>query len=379
MWCPRESDAFRVAAPSRRRKVDSIDPGHLLQMARQALFHGEWNKSRSRAHVLRALMSASSRGNEEATWLLNVLQKTADSSERIEETAASSVQTADLSKRMGEATVSSERMVETAEQTTFSAQELSQVFSGQNGARAQFYQGWCLACRGDGVCVTQWRESAENGYPPAMSQYGKCLREKEGVVWFQRAAEMGDAEGTCLLGISSVEKDREFELLQLAAQRGHVYSIDRLCRVFRTRLGELETATLGARCVLLSGRRKSTNRAIRAIERRISEWWASESDIRTMHNVGRELEGFDQIWDATQAKAMPEVLFQCIDVYLLVLHRARRAALQTVVALRNCGMPRDVAVLIARQVYRSRDHVIAWFPVPTPPPQPRGSSPGKST
>ena len=75
--------------------------------------------------------------------------------------------------------------------------------------------------------------------------------------------------------------------------------------------------------------------------------------------AGRELEGYDQFWDAD--KQPHDSFSRCIDVYLTVTHRARRAALQTVAGLRELGLPRDVAVLIGRAVYATRTDAWSWW------------------
>ncbi len=88
-----------------------------------------------------------------------------------------------------------------------------------------------------------------------------------------------------------------------------------------------------------------------------------------MFVVGRELESYDQFWD--DDKRFPDNLARCVDVFLTLTHRARVAALQTVSALPRRGLPRDVAVLIARSVYATREDAFAWRTPQTPATQTR--------
>ena len=60
---------------SRRDRLASIPPDHLLLMARAWVFGGEndnWNTSV--AHVTKVLESAAARGCEESGWLLDKLR-----------------------------------------------------------------------------------------------------------------------------------------------------------------------------------------------------------------------------------------------------------------------------------------------------------------
>ena len=75
--------------------------------------------------------------------------------------------------------------------------------------------------------------------------------------------------------------------------------------------------------------------------------------------AGRELEGYDQFWD--DGMHPHDSFITCLEVYLAVMHRARRAALQTVAGLKELGLPRDVAVLIGRAVYATRTDACAWW------------------
>ena len=58
---------------SRRDRLASIPPDHLLLMAREWVF-GDYNKNKSVAHVTKVLKSAEARGSEESGWLLDKLR-----------------------------------------------------------------------------------------------------------------------------------------------------------------------------------------------------------------------------------------------------------------------------------------------------------------
>jgi len=74
--------------------------------------------------------------------------------------------------------------------------------------------------------------------------------------------------------------------------------------------------------------------------------------------IGRDLDGFDDFWDGTRSiHKRDEWLNECIELYLTHSHSARRAALQTVVALRPL-LGRDVARMIGKLVYLVRDEFV---------------------
>ena len=86
--------------------------------------------------------------------------------------------------------------------------------------------------------------------------------------------------------------------------------------------------------------------------------------LQILFVIGRELDGVDQFWD-TNKKISPNWQ-QCIDVYVTVTRRARVAALQTVFAIKNfvigCRrIGRDIATLLAKLVYVSREEAVAWY------------------
>jgi hypothetical protein len=97
----------------------------------------------------------------------------------------------------------------------------------------------------------------------------------------------------------------------------------------------------------------------------IEQGAANVEALQILFVIGRELDGVDHFWD-TNKKLAPDWQ-RCVDVYLAVTRRARVAALQTVFAMKTfvvgCRpMGRDVATLLAKLVYESREEAIAWYP-----------------
>ena len=116
---------------------------------------------------------------------------------------------------------------------------------------------------------------------------------------------------------------------------------------------------LMARFVLLSAKHGESVPGVSEALRKHDTGCATADDTQLLFVVGRELEGYDQFWD--ENRCVPNDLQRCIDVYLTVSHFARVAALQTITALRQHRFPRDVAVLIARRVYATREDAYAWL------------------
>ncbi len=97
----------------------------------------------------------------------------------------------------------------------------------------------------------------------------------------------------------------------------------------------------------------------------IEQGAAGAEALQILFVIGRELDGVDQFWDAN--KKILRNWQQCVDVYLNVTRRARVAALQTVFAMKNfvigCRrIGRDIATLLAKLVYLSREEAVAWYP-----------------
>jgi hypothetical protein len=138
-------------------------------------------------------------------------------------------------------------------------------------------------------------------------------------------------------------------LMNKAALKGHPQAMGVLVDEYAETLSAIEYAVYSARYVLLAG-----DVAF------VPDFLLFNTTAQFFY-AGRELEGYRQLWkDGEHPSASP--WSHCIVVYQIVTERARRAALQTVVALRPlCGGSRDVARLIGRAVYKTRyTHTKDW-------------------
>lgn len=319
-----QTTAFRGAASSRRCRLESVGAGELMLVARMGLFGGSLNCSSQ--HVVRVLTSAAERDNDEARWLLGVLARWKGPEIEMEAEAVSLVW------------LKNEMMLR------------------QDSPRALYY-----AARADWPSVELLQRSAEGGFAPAMAALGMALDEEEGLGWLRKAAELSDPDGLYGLACKTSDASKRLELLQAAAARGHSLAMLDLTRDFSGHLGPRACATLLSRYLFLQGRHYFVGFA--DIVERVEARRASDDDVQILFNFGREMEGYKQLWGGRSLNMMPSKSnLLCIELYLLILHRAKRAALQAVVGLRAAGLPRDLARLIARLVYGTRDDAAGWFP-----------------
>ena len=177
---------FGVAAagPLRGCRLSSISPDHLLLMAREWCF-GDWNFNESSGHVLKVLESASSRGNEEASWLLGIMT---------EHGAMPEFPT--LAARL---------------------EWLAKLMIASS-PRAMTYRGAALSSLGRYEEAVLLRQASEAGYAPAMAAWGDSLLnsgfDEIAVPWFMSAAELNDPDGFKHLAFcydvgEGVERDEE--------------------------------------------------------------------------------------------------------------------------------------------------------------------------
>jgi hypothetical protein len=305
---------------SRIDKLRSIPPDHLLLIAREwVVSRGYNNYNTSVAHVTKVLESAAARGSEESGWLLDKLRSKG---------AIPEFGTWQVNRRW-----------------------LAEVMASDESPRAQYYRGLALWWLGDkDAGLKLLRQSAEAGFAPAMSWLGVALAEgEEKMAWLRKAAKLNDPDG--LFWLSNRVEEERFELLCKAAAQGHTQSIGCLVSEFSDRLSPVEVAAFGTRFVLYSGWTAYVEPIIRAAAQQMDNKQACANDLAVLCAAGRELEGYDQLWDAD--KHPHDSYLQCIDVHLTVTHRARRAALQAVTGLRQY-LGRDVARLIGKMVYDTR-------------------------
>lgn len=93
---------------------------------------------------------------------------------------------------------------------------------------------------------------------------------------------------------------------------------------------------------------------------------ADDDSLEALFILGRNILGLDE----DEPYGFERWLFRpwmttCIELYLETSHRARKAALQTVVAMQECGLPRDVARMIGGRVYGSRSTPSIWNDTPS--------------
>jgi TPR repeat protein len=154
-----------VAMGSLAGLLDKDDPQRFLWLGKAAS-NGKYmdflprfgGNKLSAAHATKLLLSAASRGNEEADWLQSL--------------------------------TTSRAAVEPAARLAW----LAEIMSREGSSRAKYYQA-----RAEGLRDDLLSQSAESGYAPAMSRLGMNLmddeREDEGFSWLRKAVEQQDADG----------------------------------------------------------------------------------------------------------------------------------------------------------------------------------------
>lgn len=317
----------------RRRRLESVEATHLVSVVRGWLFDFDPSCALTLDRVARVLATAAGRGSAEAGWLLGIVQSHAP--------MPLGVGSLELRKWLCDAAALQAR---------------------QGHAIAQYYAGRALLshqwhCE-EGVTMLQL--SAAAGFAPAMAVLGDYWsgvrgRKAEGLDWLQRAAELRDPDG--LYFSACRDSGRQLQLFAAAAGHGHVDSLYFLTtRSFDA--DALTNAKLFARFLFLSGAAHSTVEGVDAAVSRL-ERDRKDGDAQLCFVVGRELEGYEQLWHT--GKAVLPSLDRCIQLYNAVCVAARRAAVHAVLCLRERGVPRDVAALVARRVFGSREQASIWL------------------
>jgi hypothetical protein len=130
-------------------------------------------------------------------------------------------------------------------------------------------------------------------------------------------------------------------LMNKAVLKGHPQAMGVLVDGYAETLSAIEYAIYSARYVLLAGDVAFVPDLLLL------------KTAQQFFYAGRELAGYHRLWK--DGERPNKIWRYCIYVYQSVTERVRRAALQTVVALRPlCGGSRDVARLIGRAVYKTR-------------------------
>jgi hypothetical protein len=152
----------------------------------------------------------------------------------------------------------------------------------------------------------------------------------------------------CRAQMASYAFKRE-ALMNRAVLEGHPQAMGVLVDEYAETLSAIEYAVYSARYVLLAGDSAFLPNCLLF------------KTAQQFFYAGRELEGYRRLWND---KVHPSSTWlHCIFVYQRVTDKARRAALQTIVALRPlCGGSRDVARLIGKAVYKTRyTDTEAWW------------------
>ena len=148
--------------------------------------------------------------------------------------------------------------------------------------------------------------------------------EEEKLAWFRKAAELNDPDG--LYGFAyRVEEEVGVGILCEAAARGHARTMLCLASNFSDRLPPIEVATFVAGHMLYSGWTDFFISLLRDAARRSDKEQADASNVAVSCAAGRELEGYDQLWN--KGRRPVTLLLRCFVVLLAMMHRAWRAAL----------------------------------------------------
>jgi TPR repeat protein len=341
-------------------RLGSISPDHLLLMAREWCA-GDWNFNESSAHFVKVLGSASSRGNEEASWLLGVLT---------EQGAVPEFET--LAARL---------------------EWLAKLMIAAS-PRAMAYRGSALSSLGRYEEAVLLKTSADAGYAPAMAAWGDLLLDlgfyEIAIQWIMTAVNLNDPCGYEQLAFcydhgEGLQRDEEkalvlyrkgksyrqatiYLILETAAELGSAKSMLALSDKLGARGDWIDFAMWRARSIAYSATACNADAFdTDFLEQRIAllDGGSANSEvIQILFVIGRELDGVDQFWD-TNKKITPEWQ-RCVDVYLAVMHCARVAALYTVFAMKTRvvggrRIGRDVATLLAKMVYATRQQATAWY------------------
>lgn len=318
----KKSAAFRAAAKSRRSRLLSLDRGSLMWVVRRELFgRGRWTAAR----LVQVVRHCAERRCDEAKWLLSKIEGLPLGGHFV-----------DFQKRV------------------------AQSLAGDDSPMALFYRSRLSEDPPESEArKTKVERAARGGFAPAMTFLAQWLSEDERLVWLRKAAALHDPNALYLLTDETIDEPTRLSLNVEAASRGNLASMYWLStEVNETLVQPMQRALWRVRSAFQCGDFYGFTPEVHdAVERMKVEGRWSSSDVRFVHAVGREQEGIEQLWEGMKPDNDHS---KCVDFYLLIMHSARRAALQTVVSMRQRGLPRDVAIVIARFVYSSRDDAVAW-------------------
>lgn len=321
------SAAFFAAAKSRRPRLDAVDPNHLMPNVRRVFFYGNLNEH-SVDHLVRLVRYLAARGCDEAYWLLSML----------------------TSEGAPPGAVWSEAHRKWLHEVVAACDDCS-------SPRALYYRSYLAR----GVLDFDQRsellkQAADGGFAPAMSAYAFHVTDEERLSWYRKAAALHDAEALCELTRIDGEPNRFARHLE-AANNGNAWSMGWLSMPKESKLSAEQCCMWNARWGFYSGGERESDDVLDKALERMCSGACFQTDVRVVHVVGRELEGIEQVWPNEPAIGNER---HCVDFYLAIRHTARRAALQTVVAMRLRGLPKPLCMIIAKLVYNTRDDAVTW-------------------
>ena len=315
---------------SRRPKLDSYSTSFLVHVAREWLFELHYQ---SFSFMKKVLANAAQRGDAEACWL------------------------------QARILAQDPPLVESGNGLK---QWLREVFLPADEEKScfwAFYASKTIAAydRQSALALELMEACAKRGFSPAMCEMAsRCqgnLDEGAAKEWLRRAMEKRD--GKAFVMMARMDYDNHFQHLHRAALCEDLTGMRMVSSHYSDQLPPMEASKFGARFVAFTA---FPNTLLPGYFVRVSKEGQIEKNVTGLQQpfaIGRELEGYDQFWDPGTRPAERDLL--CVEVYLTTTHNARRAALQTVAMLMENKFPRDVAKLIAKMVYATREDTTLWF------------------
>ena len=315
---------------SRRSKLDSIDPTHLLLAAREWLFRSNNDDYFCSYNYFRKLLaSATSRGNEEACWIFAFVVS-------LEKSGTIKPKEPNLVFR-----------------------DITELMISRDpdSPLAKYYRGMYFRTGliDPDLGVVLLLQSAQDGFAPAMGE----LRTFDD--WVKKAAELGDPGGIYQAAFMSDNSDEtRVEMILKAARMGYPHAIDNL--IFEVNPDSLDVVRMLARYMFIM--RLSSyldylldNSILRLL--RNSAPLETCEQMQIIYVIGQELEGYEELWDKNAG--CPGVEMQrCIDFYLDISCRARQTAVYTYLVFRR-SLGRDIAGVVAKLVFGTRTYdAKAW-------------------
>jgi hypothetical protein len=302
---------------SRLDKLLSIPVDHILLLVRECIFGSRsCSQFDLETHVKKLLESCIKRGDDESSWLFEKLRDISLCEENIIARSTS----------------------------------LANIMAMEDTPRAQYYEGMLRLWFDDNLSIKLLLRSANSGFVPAMAAIGEELKSLH---WIKKAAKRKDPFGLWLLGSHKKNmRDYDYNFIFAAAECGYDWAMRVVGLHYSMRLPSWNDALrYYARYILYSMNDNDCGNYIRTDT-------TNTNDLKGMYVIGSEIEGYAALW--YQNYEPQRCLLKCIEVYLTIMHHARRAALQATGEFRR-HVGRDVAGLIGKMVYNTRTDVQVWW------------------